>query len=360
MELASEDLLILAVDRDAAGGAARVYLLATHAELSSGAGPRRVAGAHEVEAPGTGRVVVALSPTRTYAEGLGGGTSERSPEDRHMIRALDRRYPGRVVCVLVGQETASDGGGGAGGGVVGLNLGLLKKSPEVMRECWTVPNRQDYAYLVTKTFGLNLAVRLAFVAASVRRGELPMVRAVASTTWYQLQDAVFTVFGQTYMKFLGRMTGLLRVGRAYIGDFVFVYFQLCGFEFLNRLVLGPLGENPLAYTWHGLALIFVNILQGMISGGPLIPAINKMRRAGVIGHSTMMHFYQLSSLTMQFGLFASFGYQRFYFLLTTATLVLSWGAYAVFTLFYQDAPASPAPEALASRLKGWADMAAKA
>jgi hypothetical protein len=63
---------------------------------------------------------------------------------------------------------------------------------------------------------------------------------------------------------------------------------------------------------------------------------------------------------MQFGLFASFGYQRFYFLLTTGTLVLSWGSYAVFTLFYQDAPASAAPEELSSRLKTWADMAAKA
>jgi hypothetical protein len=192
---------------------------------------------------------------------------------------------------------------------------------------------------VTKTFGLNLAVRLFFTIAAVRRGDLPVLRAVASTSWYQLQDTIFTVFGQTYMKFLGRMTGMLRIGPAYIGDFTFVYVQLCFFEFLNRLVLGPMGENPLVYTWNGMALIFVNILQGMISGGPLIPAINKMRRAGVIKHSTMMHFYQLTSLTMQFGLFASFGYQRFYFLLTTGTLVLSWGGYAIFSIFYQDLPA---------------------
>jgi hypothetical protein len=82
-----------------------------------------------------------------------------------------------------------------------------------------------------------------------------------------------------------------------------------------------------------------------------------MRRAGIISHSTMMHFYQLSSLTMQFGLFASFGYQRFYFLLTTATLVLSWGSYAVFSLFYQDAAAAAAEPALAARLDA---LAAKA
>jgi hypothetical protein len=355
MELAAEDVVIIAVDREDGGAAARVYLAATHAELSSGAAPRRVAGAHAVEAPGAGRVVVALAPTRTYAEGLGGGTSERAPEDRRLIRVLERRFPGRVECVVLSAAGGPASAAAEGSrGVFGLDLALLKQSPAVMRECWTAPNRQDYAYLVTKTFGLNLAVRLAFVIAAVRKGQLPMFRAVASTAWYQLQDVVFTVFGQTYMKFLGRMTGLVRVGRAYLGDFVFVYFQLCGFEFLNRLVLGPLGENPLAYTWHGIALIFANILQGMVSGGPLIPAINKMRRAGVIGHSTMMHFYQLSSLTMQFGLFASFGYQRFYFVLTSATLVVSWGCYAVFTLFYQDAPALPASEALATRLQAFA------
>ena len=108
--------------------------------------------------------------------------------------------------------------------------------------------------------------------------------------------------------------------------------------------------NPLVYTPKGIALIFINIIQGMISGGPLIPAINKMRRAGVISHSTMMHFYQLSSLTMQFGLFASFGYQKFYFLLTSGTLVLSWGSYAAFTLFFNDPPKTAADPALTARL----------
>jgi hypothetical protein len=237
-----------------------------------------------------------------------------------------------------------------------LHLGLLKKAPEIMRECWTVPNRQDYMYLATKTFGLNLVVRLAFTGKAVLKGDLPLVRAVLSTTWYQLQDTIFTVFGQTYMKFLGRMTGMLRVGPMYLGDFTFVYVQLCFFEFLNRLVLGPLGENPLVYTGLGMWLIFKNILQGMISGGPLIPAINKMRRSGVISHSTMMHFYQLSSLTMQFGLFASFGYQRFYTILTSATLILSWGSYSIFSLFYADLPAAPAETGLAARLDALASI----
>jgi len=345
MELSSADVLVLALDR---GGAAprREYFAATGAELAAGAAPRPLNG----ELACAGRVLVALTPTRTYAEGLGGGTSERAPEDRALIRLLSRRFPGRVDCALLDQSAAGKAGDPGPRGLVEFKPEMLKQAPRLLRECWTTPNRQDYMYLATKTFGLNLVVRLFFTVRAVLHGELPVLRAVASTSWYQLQDTVFTVFGQTYMKFLGRMTGMLRLGPAHLGDFSFVYVQLCFFEFLNRLVLGPLGENPLVYTWHGLALIFVNILQGMISGGPLIPAINKMRRAGVISHPTLMHLYQLSSLTMQFGLFASFGYQRFYALLTGATLALSWGSYAAFSLFYQDAAAAPAEGALAARL----------
>ena len=65
-------------------------------------------------------------------------------------------------------------------------------------------------------------------------------------------------------------------------------------------------------------------------------AFNQMRRVGAISHSTMMHLYQVTSLTMQFGLFAAFGYQKFYALLTGGVLVLSWGSYFVFTTFYKD------------------------
>ena len=348
LALAPDDLVVLALDRVENGAPARAYLAATGAEIAAGAASRRLAGLQGLEC--AGRVLVALAPTRTYAEGMGGGASERAPEDRNLIRGLEKRFPGRVTCALIGQEGRVVDARGGPKGFVELHLDLLKKAPEIMRECWTVPNRQDYLYLATKTFGLNLAVRLAFTGKAVMKGDLPLARGILSTAWYQLQDTIFTVFGQTYMKFLGRMTGMLRVGPMYLGDFAFVYVQLCFFEFLNRLVLGPLGENPLVYTWHGMTLIFLNILQGMISGGPLIPAINKMRRAGVISHPTMMHFYQLSSLTMQFGLFASFGYQRFYFLLTGATLVLSWGSYAVFSLFYADPPAELVAVELAARL----------
>jgi hypothetical protein len=345
MDITPTDLVILALDRGE-GAPKRAYYAATGAELAAGTAPRPLNG--ELEC--AGRVLVALTPTRTYAEGMGGGTSERSPEDRALIRRLAARFPGKVDCALLDQSAQARTDDSGPRSLVEFKPDMLKEAPRLLRECWTVPNKQDYAYLATKTFGLNLVVRVVFMILPVRTGGLNLLRAAAALTWYQFQDTVFTVFGQTYMKFLGRMTGMLRVGPAYIGDFSFVYWQLCFFEFLNRLVLGPLGMNPLVYTWHGIALIFVNIIQGMISGGPLIPAINKMRRAGVISHSTLMHLYQLSSLTMQFGLFASFGYQRFYFILTTGTLVLSWGSYAVFSLFYQDAPAGALEPALAARL----------
>ena len=285
------------------------------------------------ESAGKHPVQVFIYPTKTYSEGLGGG-ADIAPEDRWMIRAV-RRQAAAVTCAKVGVPAKTDGQGGPRG-LVEWNGDMLRRAPEIFKSCMTTPNRQDYMYLVTKTFGLNLIVRLFFAGRAVRSGELPVMRAILSTSWYQIQDSVFTVFGQTYMKFLGQMTGMLRIGRAYLGDFTFVYVQLCGFEFLNRLVLGPLGENPLVYTWHGMGLIFLNIIQGMISGGPLIPAINKMRRAGVIKHSTMMHFYQLTSLTMQFGLLASFGYQKFYAILTGGTLLLSWSSYAVFSFGFRD------------------------
>ena len=311
------------------------------------------------------QVFVVVYPTRTYSEGMGSSLlSEISPEDRGFIRKVRSRFQDAVCCKVPLHETglfegltgyfqndgerkqyqkeksakaeAHERPPKKKGGLVEFDLDFFRNMKAIFVSCMTKPNQQDFRYLYYKTFGLNLVVRLGFMITSVQKGELPLMRAILSTTWYQLQDAVFTVFGQTYMKFLGKMTGLLRIYKAYFGDLFFVYFQLCAFEFLNRLVLGPLGENPLVYTWSGIGLIFLNIMQGMLSGGPLIPAINQMRKVGFISHNTMMHFYQLSSLTMQFGLFASFGYQRFYTILTTAVLVLAWGSYAVFTTFFRD------------------------
>ena len=359
-----QDRVILAVDTHEKE---RAYFLCSGSDLHgpNGAGTR--INAHALEGlEGGGRVFVVVYPTRTYSEGMGAALfSELSPEDRAFLRAVRRRFPD-AVCVKVslhhtamfekltgyldgeGERTrhrreqesaaarAADPAGHDRRGAFAFDPEYLRNAKALFQSSMTRPNRQDFSYLAYKTFGLNLAVRLGFMIASVRRGELPLVRAVISTTWYQLQDAVFTVFGQTYMKFLGKMTGMVRVFGADMGDLFFVYFQLCGFEFLNRLVLGPLGENPLVYTWSGLGLIFLNILQGMLSGGPLIPAINQMRKVGAISHNTMMHFYQLSSLTMQFGLFASFGYQFFYTVLTSAVLVLSWSSYFVFSTMYKD------------------------
>lgn len=222
---------------------------------------------------------------------------------------------------------------------------MLLRSPKILAECYTKPNKQDYMYLATKTFGLNLAVRVGFAAVSVMKGDLTLLRAALMTGWYQGQDSLFTVFGQTYMKFIGRMTGLLQIGPAKVGDLLFIFMQLCTFEFINRLVLGPMGMNPLVYTWGGLSLILVNVLQGMLSGGPLIPAINKMRASGVISESMSMHLYQLASLTMLFGLAATFGYQALYTTLTTATMIVSWGAYAFFTFIYKGKKGAKAPEA---------------
>ncbi|MDE2511324.1 MAG: hypothetical protein KGL74_09400 [Elusimicrobia bacterium] len=335
------ELVVLARDLDVSGSPVRAYFA-----CAGGAAPRRLSS--PADAPDAASVLFLITPTKTYSEGMGGGGSERSPEDRAFWRGLSARFGDKISCALDHGEKGDQHGGPRA--FFEFHPDMLRRAPELLKENWTTPNRQDYAYLATKTFGFNLVVRLFFTVKAVRSGGLPVLRAIASLTWYQLQDTVFTVFGQTYMKFLGRMTSMLRVGPIWLGDFSFVYVQLCFFEFLNRLVLGPLGENPLVYTWHGIALIFVNIIQGMISGGPLIPAINKMRRAGVISHPTMMHLYQLSSLTMQFGLFASFGYQHIYFLLTSATLVLSWGSYAVFSLFFLDPPRRTADIALAERL----------
>lgn len=331
--------VVLAVDAREEGGYRREYYVCAGARPE--AAPHRWEPAEpfpwEGERP-PARVFVALFPTRTYAEGLGGDhPSDLSPEDRGMIRTLRRRFAGRVVCGLASERSAEPAPASSRSAPwLEFDGRYLADMKRIFAGCMTRPNRQDYMYLATKTFGLNLAIRLAFVVQGVSRGDLPLLRAVLSTSWYQLQDAVFTVFGQTYMKFLGKMTGMIRVRGAHLGDLVFVYIQLCSMEFINRLVLGPLGENPLAYTWSGIGLIFVNILQGMASGGPLIPAINQMRKAGVISHSTMMHLYQLASLAMHFGLFATFGYQTFYAVLTGAVLVLSWSGYALFTVGLKD------------------------
>ncbi|MDE2292890.1 MAG: hypothetical protein KGL53_12475, partial [Elusimicrobia bacterium] len=221
-----------------------------------------------------------------------------------------------------------------------FNVQYLRDVKKLFKESYTRPTKQDYVYLGTKTWGLNLAVRAAFALQSVHSGALPLVRAILSTAWYQAQDSVFTVYGQTYMKFLGRMTGMVRIGRAKIGDLFFVYFQMVFFEFLNRLVLGPIGMNPLVYTPAGIALVFLNNLQGMVAGGLLVPVINKLRAAGYVSEKASNFLYQLSSLTMHLGLLATFGFQGLYTTLTTGLMILSWAAYLGLSFFAKDKTAA--------------------
>lgn len=226
----------------------------------------------------------------------------------------------------------------AGRKFVEFNVQYLKDIKKLFAESATKPNKQDYMFLVTKTFGLNLAVRVAFAIKGVSNGDLGLTRAILSTAWYQLQDAFFTVFGQTYMKFLGKMTGMLRIGNAKIGDLLFVYVQLVASEFVNRLVLGPIGENPLVYSFGGIGLLLLNNLQGMVSGGLLVPVINKMRAAGLISEKTSNYLYQAASLTMHLGLLATFGYQGLFTVLTTALMILSWTAYIGLSFFAKPKP----------------------
>jgi len=326
-------------------------------------------------------MAVVLYPTKTYAEGAAdAGFADVAPEDRAMIRRITRLRSNRLRCYRVPLHEATlfddlpeyrgDGAqqSGSTAGRDGLNalddprgakrrrfpialdLTYLKNIVHIFKSCITRPSRLDYFYLVTKTFTVNLMVRLAFAFHGVEARGLALTRAVVAMVWYTLQDAVMTIYGQTYMKFLGRLTGMLRVGNAHIGDFLFVYVQYCVLEFLNRLIIGPVGENPPAYTWRGMGLILVNNLQGLISGGPLTPAINKMREQGIIGYKAMMNLYQVSSLTFYFGMFASFGHQTIYAVLTGSVMVCAWGAYLALTFFFKDPTFETLSGATESRL----------
>jgi hypothetical protein len=385
IELTRKDTLLLAIDvplkSDGTKGSVsyqRAYFLGSGADfldgdagrfikitprtLSSGPAARLIRGGDR-----DGGIAVVLYPTRTYAEGAADALfADVAPEDRAMIRRITRLCSNRLRCYRVPLQDATlfddlpeyledgarrgernaerdrPGAVGETGGAkrrrlpVGLDLSYLKNIVQIFKSCITRPSRLDYFYLVTKTFTVNLMVRLAFAFHGVEAHGLALTRAVAAMVWYTLQDAVMTIYGQTYMKFLGRLTGMLRVGNAHIGDFLFVYVQYCLLEFLNRLIIGPVGENPPAYTWRGMGLILLNNLQGLISGGPLTPAINKMREKGIIGYKTMMNLYQISSLTFYFGMFASFGHQTVYAVLTGCVMIFAWGSYLALSFYFKD------------------------
>jgi hypothetical protein len=254
-----------------------------------------------------------------------------------VIAARDGQAPQKPTLAPAGQTEKKDAPA-VSRRFVEFNVQYLKDIKSIFKSSATKPNKQDYIYLATKTFGINLIVRTAFAIKGVHSGQIPLMRAILATSWYQLQDAGFTVFGQTYMKFLGKMTGMIRIGKAKLGDLGFVYVQLVASEFINRLVLGPLGENPLVYSPHGIGLLLLNNLQGMISGGLLVPVINKARKAGLISEKASNNLYQLTSLTMHLGLLATFGYQSLFTTLTTILMVLSWSLYIGLSFFAKEKP----------------------
>src|SRR5438874_1932206 len=106
MTLSAEDLVVLALDRT---DSERGYYY-FHAKTSEAA--TKFSSASELpEAP---RVVIALFPTKTYSEGMGGGGSDRSPEDRALTRSISTRFPGRMSVVLMSGAKTSGGDGPKG------------------------------------------------------------------------------------------------------------------------------------------------------------------------------------------------------------------------------------------------------
>ncbi|MFA6091354.1 MAG: hypothetical protein WCU88_03000 [Elusimicrobiota bacterium] len=208
---------------------------------------------------------------------------------------------------------------------------LIEFDPGVLRglrSCRVRPSRSDRAYLATKTFGVNLAVRGAFALSGIHGGA-SAARVVCALSWHQLQDAACTLYGRSYLNLLARAAGGLRIAGRGIGDLVFVYVQVSASEVLTRLILGPVGNTPSALTLAGLGMVFLNVGQGMIAGGSIIPAINQVRKAGFIGERACMHIYQLSGLTIHLGLLATFGYQALHAWATAALSIASWSFYAV-------------------------------
>lgn len=141
------------------------------------------------------------------------------------------------------------------------------------------------------------------------------------------------------MTFLGRISSSLTINGAHVGDLVVVFIMLFIMEFSNRLILGSLGDTPEVYTTRGLLYLLVNLLQGMISGGPVDPAINKLRSTGIVSHETAMHIYQLSGLSMLFGLTATFGFQKLHGILLGTQFALATSVYLICTVIGNVKPA---------------------
>ena len=222
---------------------------------------------------------------------------------------------------------------------------LIEINPEQMtrlKSCLVRPEKSDYAYLATKTFGVNLAVRVAMALSVVAPGHTQWFRAAALLCWYQAQDALFTLYGKSYLNVLSHMAEGLKISGARVGDVVFIYIQLCASEFISRLLLGPVGDTPAVLSLAGIGFVLLNVLQGMVCAGPIVPAINQARRSGAISERTALHLYQISGLTIHVGLLSTFGHQVLHAWLTGIVFVGSWLFYFNFAALQRNlAKAAP-------------------
>ena len=203
----------------------------------------------------------------------------------------------------------------------------------ILLSLYIPPGRDEYFYLMFKASFINLAVRSVLVLNSFAKDEVSLHMACISLVWYQMQDCLFTLHGQTYMQFLAKISESIKLFHLNCGDIIFVMNMLFVLELSNRLLLGPVGNNPPAYTLKGIALIWVNMVQGMVSAGPIDPAVNKLKESGLLSHAAAMHLYQLLGFTLLFGLLGTFGYQKLHAVITTAQLIISFAVYIFFTIF---------------------------
>lgn len=189
------------------------------------------------------------------------------------------------------------------------------------------PGREEWRWLLYKTFGVNLAARAAFLIPACLGGGLSPERAWTVGAWWQAQDAVFTLYGRAWLGLLAAAAGAVRVAGRPIGDLLLSYVQLCAAEWTNRLILGAVGGNPSVLAAEGTALVAINVLQGMAAGGPLVPAISRLKTRGLLSADAAARLYQLSGLAMHLGLLATFGHQRLHAALTALLAVAAWSAW---------------------------------
>ena len=198
---------------------------------------------------------------------------------------------------------------------------------------YTPPRRDEYFYVMFKASFINLAVRSYFILNSFAKGEVPLYIACLSLVWNQIQDCLFTLHGQTYMRFLAKINGSIEIFHLKCGDLIFIMNMMFVLELLNRLMLGPVGDNPPAYTLKGIGLIWLNVVQLMVSASTNDSIVNKLIKSGLINHSAAMHLYQLLGFTLHFGLLGTFGYQKLYVVTTTAQLTINLTVYIFLTSF---------------------------